>query len=39
MVIEAGVVGGYVIARAVRKARQAAGRMDNEVDIGADRSG
>lgn len=32
MVIEAGVVTGYVIAWAVRKARRAAGRLDAEVD-------
>lgn len=32
MVIEAGVVAGYVIAWAVRKARRAAGRLDAEAD-------
>jgi hypothetical protein len=32
VVIEAGVVAGYVIAWAVRKARRAAGRMDAEAD-------
>jgi hypothetical protein len=32
VVIEAGVVAGYVIAWAVRKARRAAGRLDAEVD-------
>ncbi|MEU6556043.1 hypothetical protein ABZ915_38200 [Streptomyces sp. NPDC046915] len=32
MVIEAGVVAGYVIAWTVRKARRAAGRLDAEVD-------
>lgn len=32
MVIEAGVVAGYVIAWAVRKARHAGGRLDAEVD-------
>ena len=37
MVIEAGVVTGYVIAWAMRKARRAAGRLDTDVDavIGA----
>ncbi|GAA1262461.1 hypothetical protein GCM10009665_60150 [Kitasatospora nipponensis] len=41
MVIEAGVVAGYVIAWAVRKARRAAGVLDGEVDtvidVGLDR--
>jgi hypothetical protein len=32
MMIEAGVVAGYVIAWAVRKARRAAGRLDRETD-------
>jgi len=32
VVIEAGVVVGYVIAWAVRKARRAAGRLDTEAD-------
>jgi hypothetical protein len=32
VVIEAGVVAGYVIAWAVRKARHAAGRLDAEMD-------
>ncbi|MEU9247429.1 hypothetical protein [Streptomyces sp. NPDC048385] len=32
MVIEAGVVAGYVVAWAVRKARQASDRVDAEVD-------
>jgi hypothetical protein len=32
MVIEAGVVAGYVIAWAVRKVQRAAGRLDAEVD-------
>ncbi|MFI9602753.1 hypothetical protein ACIHCX_23385 [Streptomyces sp. NPDC052043] len=41
MVIEAGVVAGYVIAWAVRKARRATGRLDAEadgiIDAGLDR--
>ena len=41
MVIEAGVVTGYVIAWAVRKARRAGGRLDAEadgvIDAGLDR--
>lgn len=41
MVIEAGVVAGYVIAWAVRKARRAGGRLDAEadavIDAGLDR--
>ena len=41
MVIEAGVVAGYVIAWAVRKARRAGGRLDEEadgvIDAGLDR--
>jgi hypothetical protein len=41
MVIEAGVVAGYVVAWAVRKARRAAGRLDKEadglIDVGLDR--
>ena len=41
MVIEAGVVAGYVIAWAVRKARRVAGRLDAEadevIDAGLDR--
>lgn len=36
VVIEAGVVTGYVIAWAVRKARRAAGRLDGEVDAAID---
>ena len=32
MVIEAGVVAGYVIAWAVRKARRVGGRLDSEAD-------
>lgn len=36
VVIEAGVVTGYVIAWAVRKARRAAGRLDGEVDTAID---
>jgi hypothetical protein len=41
VVIEAGVVAGYVIAWATRKARRAAGRIDDEadaiIDAGLDR--
>jgi hypothetical protein len=41
VVIEVGVVTGYVIAWAVRKARRAGGRLDNEadavIDAGLDR--
>jgi hypothetical protein len=41
MMIEAGVIAGYVIAWAVRKARRVAGRLDDEadviVDVGLDR--
>src|SRR5260221_7134951 len=41
MVIEAGVVAGYVIAWAVRKARRVGGRLDAEadgvIDAGLDR--
>jgi hypothetical protein len=41
MVIEAGVVAGYVIAWALRKARRVAGRLDTEadaaIDLGLDR--
>jgi hypothetical protein len=41
VVIEAGAVAGYVIAWAVRKARRAVGRLDNEadavIDAGLDR--
>jgi hypothetical protein len=41
VVIEAGVVAGYVIAWAMRKARRAAGRLDKEadaaIDLGLDR--
>lgn len=33
MVIEAGVVAGYVIAWALGKARRAAGRLDAEADV------
>jgi hypothetical protein len=33
VVIEAGVVAGYVIAWAVRKARRVAGRLDAEADV------
>jgi hypothetical protein len=33
VVIEAGVVAGYVIAWAVRKARRAIGQLDNEADL------
>lgn len=33
MVIEAGVVTGYVIAWAVQKARRAAGRLNTEADV------
>jgi hypothetical protein len=40
MMIEAGVIAGYVVAWAVRKARRVAGRLDNEadavVDVGLD---
>ena len=36
MVIEAGVVAGYLISWAVRKARRAAGRLDAEVDTVVD---
>ena len=36
MVIEAGVVAGYVIAWAVRKARRAGGRLDVEADEAID---
>ena len=36
MVIEAGLVAGYVIAWAVRKARRAGGRLDAEVDTAMD---
>ncbi|MBT0769456.1 hypothetical protein KIH74_11030 [Kineosporia sp. J2-2] len=36
MVIEAGVVAGYLIAWAVRKARYAGGRLDAEVDLALD---
>ncbi len=32
MVIEAGVVAGYVVAWALRKARRAGGRLDAEAD-------
>lgn len=32
MVVEAGIVAGYVIAWAVRKARRAGGRLDQTVD-------
>ncbi len=32
MVIEAGVVAGYVIAWAVRKVRRVGGRLDKETD-------
>lgn len=32
MVIEAGVVAGYVVAWAVRKARRVAGRLEAEAD-------
>jgi hypothetical protein len=38
MVIEAGVVAGYVIAWAVRKVRRAAGRLDAEADAVIDTS-
>ena len=41
MVIEAGVVAGYVIAWAIRKARRVGGRLDEEadgvIDTGLDR--
>jgi hypothetical protein len=41
VVVEVGVVAGYVIAWAVRKARRAAGRIDDEadavIDAGLDR--
>jgi hypothetical protein len=41
MMIEAGVIAGYVVAWAVRKARRVAGRLDHEadavVDVGLDR--
>jgi hypothetical protein len=33
VVIEAGVIAGYVIAWTVRKARRAIGRLDNEADL------
>lgn len=36
MVIEAGVVAGYLIAWVVRKARRAAGRLDGVVDAAVD---
>jgi hypothetical protein len=36
VVIEAGVVAGYLIAWALRKARRAAGRLDAEVDAAMD---
>lgn len=36
MVIEAGVVAGYVIAWAVRKARRVGGRLDAEADVVVD---
>lgn len=38
MVIEAGVVAGYVIAWAVRKARRVGGRLDTEADAVIDAS-
>ena len=38
MVIEAGVVAGYVISWVVRKARRAAGRLDAEADTLIDAS-
>ena len=38
MVIEAGVVAGYVIAWAVRKARRVGGRLDEEADTVIDAS-
>jgi hypothetical protein len=41
VVIEAGVIAGYVVAWAVRKARRVAGRLDAEadevIDVGLDR--
>ena len=36
MVVETGVIVGYVIAWAVRKARRAGGRLDTEVDAAMD---
>jgi hypothetical protein len=36
MVIEAGVVAGYVIAWALRKARRVGGRLDTEADAAID---
>lgn len=36
LVIEAGVVAGYLIAWAVRKARRVGGRLDGEVDVALD---
>jgi hypothetical protein len=36
VVIEAGVIAGYVIAWAVRKARRAGGRLDAEADAAID---
>lgn len=36
MVIEAGVVAGYVIAWALRKARRVGGRLDAEADVAID---
>lgn len=36
MIVEAGVIAGYVIAWAVRKARRAGGRLDAEVDVAID---
>lgn len=38
MVIEAGVVAGYIIAWAVRKARRVGGRLDAEADLVIDES-
>jgi pheromone shutdown protein TraB len=38
VVIEAGVVAGYVIAWAMRKARRAVGRLDDDADAMIDAS-
>lgn len=36
MIVEAGLIAGYVVAWAVQKARRVAGRLDNEADAAID---